>query len=248
METVEVEKRGSVSWVWLNRPSKLNTFDATLIGELPEAFSAVDDDPETRAIVLAGRGRAFSAGFDVGFLLSQGTESLRDGLPNVTGIFDLIETSQKPVIGAVHGPAAGLGLILAMVCDLRLCSEQAAFIAPEVKLGLFTPAYLTHRLERLVGVGNAKQICLTGEPVGAQEAYRIGLVNGVAKGDSLNDQAQALAEQIAALPSIAVQTTKAIYALEDRGDYAAWEQQQMAACWDSPEREAAMIAFMTRKR
>jgi len=139
-----------------------------------------------------------------------------------------------------------MGLILAIAADIRLVTEKALFSAPEVRIGLFTPHYLVTRLERLIGLAAAKEMCLTGDRMGGNEAHRLGLANRVVPADSLFAETQALAERIAALPAIAVQTSKAEFNLGPDADCAAWEQRQLQACWESPEREAAMLSFFTR--
>jgi enoyl-CoA hydratase/carnithine racemase len=175
-------------------------------------------------------------------------ETFEHGIPDVTGIFDCVEKSHPPTLCAVQGAAIGLGLILAMAADIRIVTEQAKFSAPEVKIGLFAPRYLTTRLERLVGLAAAREMCLTGDIVNGAEAHRIGLANHLVPAESLFAETQALAERIAALPSLAVQTTKAVFGMDGSQDLTAWEQQKLQLCWESPEREAAMIAFLTRDR
>jgi enoyl-CoA hydratase/carnithine racemase len=248
METILLETKGPVAWVWLNQARRLNAINETTLAELRQAFEKLDRDETTRAIVLAGRGPVFSAGFDVGWMVGLGAETIARELAGVEAMYDTIEACAKPVIAAVHGPAMGGGLLLVLVADFCLASEQASFAAPEVKIGIFPNLGLIPRLERIVGVSAAKRIVLTGDPVDAPVALTMGLVDRVVSGETLHAAAQALAEQLAALPAHAVQLAKAAFAAARGPDYTGWERVQFAACWARPEREAAMRAFLQARR
>ena len=246
MGVVLQEIKESVAWVWLNRPRRLNAIDETMLAELRSAFEGLEQSETVRAVVLAGHGPAFSAGFDVAWMAGQDAETMADGLDGVRAVYEVIESCAQPLIAAVHGAAMGGGLLLALVADCRLASDTARFGAPEVKIGLFPSLNLVPRLERAVGVGAAKRMVLTGDSLDASESLRIRLVERVVPAEKLFDTAQSLAEQIAALPPSAVQLSKAAFAAARRPGYAAWEKVQFAACWRSPEREAAMRAFLKR--
>jgi enoyl-CoA hydratase/carnithine racemase len=248
METLVLERKGPVAWVWLNRPRRLNAMNETCLGELRQAFEALDQDGSVRAIVVGGRGPAFSAGFDVAWMAGLDAETIAREMEGVEVVYDTIEACAKPVIAAVHGAAVGGGLLLALVADLRLAAEGASFGAPEVKIGIFPPRGLAARLERVVGVGAAKRMVLTGDPVDAAEALRIGLVGRVLPPESLHTEAQALAGQLAGLPPLAVQLAKETFAAAQDPDYAMWERAQFAACWAQPEREAAMQFFLQARK
>ena len=143
----------------------------------------------------------------------------------------------------------GGGLLLTLVADACLASEHARFGAPEVKLGLFPNLRLIPRLERLVGMRAAKHLVLTGEPVNAATALDWGLVNRVLPSRELHAEAQALAEQCAVLQTFAVQSAKAAFGAIDSPGFVAWERQRFAECWEKPERQAAIQAFLdARKR
>jgi enoyl-CoA hydratase len=243
-----LETKGPVVWVWLNRVRRLNAIDDTTLAELRQAFEKLDRDEATRAVVLAGRGPVFSAGFDVGWMVGLDTDTIAHELVGVEAVYDIVEACAKPVIAAVHGPAMGGGLLLALVADFRLASEQASFGAPEVKIGIFPNLGLIPRLERVVGLGAAKRIVLTGDPVDAPTALTMGLVDRVVRGEELHAAAQSFAEQLAALPAHAVQLAKAAFAAARGPDYTGWERVQFAACWARPEREAAMRAFLQARR
>lgn len=246
METILLETRGPVAWVWLNQPRRLNAINQTTLVELRQAFETLGEDEAVKAIVLAGRGQAFSSGFDVAWMAGLEAERVARELAGIRAVYDSIEACARPVIAAVHGPALGGGLLLALVADLRLASERASFGVPEVKIGIFPSLGLVPRLERLVGLGAAKRMVLIGEAIDVAEAQRIGLVDRVVPAETLHAEAQTLAEHLAALPLTAVRLSKAAFAAAHRQDYPEWERVQFASCWASSEREAAMKAFLMR--
>lgn len=247
MDTVLVEAEGPVAWVWLNQPRRLNAINGTTLAELAQAFEDLDRDGSVRAIVLAARGPAFSAGFDVGWMAGLDQATVVQELGGVEAVYDGIEGCSKPVLAAVQGAAMGGGLLLAMVADLRLASEQASFGAPEVKIGIFPNLRFVPRLERLVGLGAAKQIVLTGERIHASDALRIGLVEQVWPAEELQSAARSLADHLAGLPPQAVRSAKAAFSAAGRPDFLEWERAEFAACWGRPERQAAMQAFLASR-
>ncbi|MEJ2557014.1 MAG: enoyl-CoA hydratase/isomerase family protein [Anaerolineae bacterium] len=248
MKTILLETKGPVAWVWLNQPRRLNAIDQTTLIELRQAFEALKEDEAVIAIVLAGRGQAFSSGFDVAWMAGLEAERVARELAGIRAVYDAIEACAKPLIATVHGPALGGGLLLALVADLRLASERASFGVPEVKIGIFPSLGLVPRLERLVGLGAAKHMVLTGEAIDAAEAQRLGLVDRILVAEELQAEAQALAEYLAALPPTALRLSKAAFDAAQRQDYTEWETAQFAACWASPERKAAMNAFLKTRR
>jgi enoyl-CoA hydratase/carnithine racemase len=219
-----------------------------MLDELGQVFEELDQNEAVRAIVLAARGLVFSAGFDVSWMAGQDAEMVAQGLPTIEAVFDTIEGCAKPMIAAVNGAAMGGGLLLTLVADLCLAAEGATFGAPEVKLGIFPNLRLVPRLERVVGLRAAKRLVLGGDPVDAAEALAMGLVDRVLPADCLHDEAQTLAEQLAGLPPAALQAAKATFGASQRPDFVAWEREQFAACWALPEREAAMQAFLNRRK
>lgn len=204
-ETLLHEKRDAIGLVTVNRPDKLNALNRRVMDELNECFRAVQQDDQVRVVILTGAGeKAFVAGADISELALQapleGKEMSRRGQQ----ILDFIENLGKPVIAAVNGYCLGGGCELAMACTLRIASENARFGQPEVKLGLI-PGYAgTQRLARLVGQGRALEMILSGEPVTAQEAYRIGLVNQVVPAPDLIPASEALARKMAANAPLAI--------------------------------------------
>jgi len=199
------EKRNGIGYVTVNRPEKLNALNRKTMEELHECFQEVERDDEVRAIILTGAGeRAFVGGADINELAVQTPVEGKDMSVHGQKVLDLIEHLGKPVIAAINGYALGGGCELAMACTLRIASEQARLGQPEVKLGLI-PGYAgTQRLPRLVGKGRALEILLTGDPISASEAYRMGLVNQVVPAQDVISAAEKLAQKIMANAPLAV--------------------------------------------
>jgi enoyl-CoA hydratase/carnithine racemase len=245
MQTIELESKGPVAWVWLNQPSKLNVIQPLTLEEIWRAFDELERTETVRVIVLAARGPAFSAGFDISSMVLLTPQQVVQDLDGVGAIYNAIEQCPKPVIAAVNGAAMGGGLLLALVADFRLAAERASFGAPEVKIGIFPSLNLIPRLERLVGLGHAKSLVMTGAPIDATQALRIGLVNRLIAPEKLQSESQALAEQLSELPPLAVRLCKSAFLASTFLNYSAWEKEQFAGCWASPDREKAMRAFLS---
>src|SRR5215831_3352709 len=204
-ETLIVERDGPVATVTLNRPKVLNALNQRTIDELDRAIAELDADVDVRAIVLTGAGeKAFVAGADINELATQSPVSGRDVARRGQAVFARIEQLGKPVIAAIGGFALGGGCELAMACTFRVAADTAKLGQPEVNLGLI-PGYAgTQRLARLVGRGRALELILSGAPIAADEAHRIGLVHRVVPAADLMPAAQALAAQLAKSAPIAM--------------------------------------------
>ena len=179
-ENLLYEKRNGIAYVTINRPNKLNALNQKLVEELDECFQDIEKDNEVRAVILTGAGeKAFVGGADINELAVLTPVEGKEMSARGQKILDLIEHLGKPVIAAINGYALGGGCELALACTLRIASENARLGQPEVKLGLIPGYGGTQRLPRLVGKGRALEMLLSGEPISASEAYRIGLVNQV---------------------------------------------------------------------
>jgi enoyl-CoA hydratase/carnithine racemase len=204
-ETLIVERDGAVAVVTVNRPAVLNALNTLTIAEIERTMIALRDDPSVRAIVLTGAGeKAFVAGADIKELSTLSPVAGQAYARAGQRVFDLIENLGKPVVAAINGFALGGGCELAMACTLRLAAETAKLGQPEVRLGLIPGFGGTQRLSRLVGKGRALQIILTGDPIDAQEAWRIGLVNRVVPAADLLAEAKSLALALAGRAPIAL--------------------------------------------
>ncbi len=207
MATVRLENRGPAAWIRLSTPA----IDAAVVRGLREACETAGCDPGVRSIVLTGEGDAFSSGWDWnafgGESPAAAVESLRTAgvLDDPFGCF---AESARPVIAAINGDALGGGLALALAADIRIAAETARVGLPEADTGMLPMAGATQRLLRLTGRGKALEMMLTGEPIDAAEALRIGLVGEVTPRAKLEARAQALAERLAERGPLALQYAK----------------------------------------
>jgi enoyl-CoA hydratase len=207
---VLTEKEGAVAIVRLSRPQVVNAINDDVRTHLPAAMRACEVDPEVRVIILAGEGpRGFCAGADI--KEARGEEApvaTRRRLVG-TAYVDAFDNITKPIVAAIHGACMGGGFEIALACDIRMASPDAVFGLPETGLGLIPGAGGTQRLPRIVGLGRALDLLLTGERIGAQEAHRIGIVSRLAASrESLLQEARELATAIAAKPPIATAYAK----------------------------------------
>ncbi len=201
-ELLLVERRGKVAVVTLNRAEKRNALSIALRDEIDRCLQELEADDAVSAVVITGAGPVLCAGFDT-------TEFAPDKLQAVEESSDRyhrrLAQFGKPLLAAVNGPALGGGLDLAVLCDVRIAAEGAAFAHPEIKFGapvLFGP------LREIIGGGLARDLCLSGRRIDAREAHRIGLVSKVVTADRLLDEALAFASTIAEAPLPALKATK----------------------------------------
>ena len=194
---IRYEKDGEIARLTLNRPEVLNAVNLDMRDELWDAFHAFRDDPDARVLVLRGEGSAFSAGADISdfgtapsYVESRRARHERD-------LWDLLLHMPKPTIAAVHGYALGAGCEMALLCDLRIAADDARFGLPEVSLGYIPSAGGTQTLPRLIPPGVAMQMILTGDPIEAEEAYRLRLVHRVVARDKLDSAADEWAQTLA---------------------------------------------------
>ncbi|MFT4512309.1 MAG: enoyl-CoA hydratase [Planctomycetota bacterium] len=196
-ENVLFERDGHLAIITVNRPSKLNALDNQTIAELDATFASIDIDDSVGAVIVTGAGKkAFVAGADISEIGKQGvldgTENSRRG----QALTLRMESCSKPVLAAINGFALGGGLELALACDVRFAPSNAKLGLPEVSLGVIPGYGGTQRLPRLVGIGNALGLILQGDAIDAQEALRIGLVNGVFEPEELMDKVKAIANRM----------------------------------------------------
>lgn len=211
-EALEIETRDRIATVWMNRARAHNAFDETLIQELTAAFGRLDEDGAIRAVVLAGRGKSFSAGADLDWMrraAGYDAEANRRDARGLAAMFKTLHRLSKPTIARVHGAALGGGMGLAAACDITVASTEASFGTTEVKLGLI-PAVISPYVIAAVGPRRAQRYFLTGERFTAEEAERAGLVQVLCPPEVLDDTVTRLADQIAANGPGALAAAKAL--------------------------------------
>ncbi len=205
--TLLLDLRGGIAFVTINRPDKLNALNAQVIAELGEVAEQIATEPGISGAILTGAGsKAFVAGADISEIAAQGPADGRQRALAGQRAFRRFERAGKPVIAAVNGFALGGGCELAMACHLRIASETAKFGQPEVRLGLGPGYGGTARLPRLVGRGRALELLLTGQPIDADEAFRIGLVNKVVPAEKLLEESEAVLRTILANGPLAIRS------------------------------------------
>lgn len=255
LETVELSIAERVAWVTLNRPQALNAWTKQLGEDMLAALDHVADDPDVRAIVLTGAGRAFSSGAD----LKAGGELGEDGSPDVlTRLRSLynplllrLRTTPKPVIAAVNGPAVGIGCSLALACDLIVAADSAYFLLAFVNIGLTLDGGASHTLPARVGHARAFEMAFLGERIPAAQALEWGLVNRVVADAELGPTVTALGSRLAAGPpgsyaSIKRTINDRLYdGFEELLDLEAVLQQERAESKDFIE---GVLAFMQKRK
>ncbi len=209
--TIRYETNGPVAILTLDRPKALNAINSEVLSELDQACDTIQEDPEIQVVIIAGNSKVFAAGADIKELMDIETPvQTRSFIHYWQKIFRRIENLHQPVIAAVSGIAFGAGCELTLVCDIRIAAENASFALPEIKLGILPGAGGTQRLPRLIGAGPAKQFLFSGDPIDAQEAFRIGLVNKVVSSDGLMDEALKQAKTLTQRPGFALNTIKGL--------------------------------------
>ena len=249
---VRTETADSVATVTIDRQAKLNALNPDVMAEIDGAFAALQNDADVRAVILTGAGdKAFVAGADIGTLARMNTVSgariSRDGQE----ILRRIETFPRPVIAAVGGYALGGGCELAIACHIRVASERARFGLPEVGLGIIPGYGGTVRLARLVGLGRAVEMILTGDMIGANRAAEIGLANLVVPHGELMDRSTALARRIIRNAPVALEMAlKSIYeAVESPMDHAqALESTLFGLLASTTDMKEGMAAFLEKRK
>lgn len=205
-ELIVVEVDAHVATIRLNRPEKLNAVTQQMSDVLVDLVARINADPEVRAVVYTGTGRAFSAGSDITTLDQYATPW---EFRNRRDYCDALRALRKPLIAAINGYAMGGGLETALTCDIRIASSTATFAAPEIKLGWIGGGGMAGLLATSIGASNTALMLMTGDPIDADRALAWGLVSEVVEPDALLLRAQELAAVIASRPPIAAETAKA---------------------------------------
>jgi enoyl-CoA hydratase len=251
MAVVDVETRGDVALITLNRPEKLNAISVEMLDGLTEAIVDVGRTDTIGAAVLTGRGRAFSTGGDITEMSRMEEREFAEAIGRYMRVSGAFRSCPKPIVGAIHGYALAGGFELALMCDVRFAATGTQFGLPDTPLGLSPTSGMTYLLPRIVGLGRALYLALSADTIDAAEAERIGLVSRVVEPDLLVEAAVSFAHRVSAYPSVGVAMTKqALHGAMD-GDFDAalrLETEAEIACFGSPETRARLQAFVERRR
>ncbi len=248
---VHVSRDDAVAIVTVDRPEALNALNSETIALLRAAAADLSADASVRAVVLTGGGESsFVAGADIVEMSALSAEEARRFSARGQALMDAIEAAPQPWIAAVNGYALGGGCELALACDVRLAAENAKFGQPEIGLAI-TPGFGgTQRLSRNVGAGWAKYLVLSGRIIRADEALRIGLVQGVYAADQLRAEALKLASGMAAKSALAMRHCKAAVAAAEATDLATGqgvEQYLFSLCFAGADQREGMAAFLEKR-
>ncbi|MEM9056299.1 MAG: enoyl-CoA hydratase-related protein [Pseudomonadota bacterium] len=246
-ETVEVNVSGAVAHVALNRPKAYNAFDAAMRGEASEALWEVAANDDVRVVVLSGRGKGFCAGAD----LKEGIVDVQRALnESYRPSFDAIMSMDKPVISAVNGPAAGIGLSLALVCDLTVMGESAYLLSPFSTISLVPDGGANWLLIRQLGYKQAYAFAVEAERMPAARALELGLVNRVVPDDAVLDEALAWAGRLAERAPLSLAATKRVMRKAMHASYDEVFRQEAAeqpALLDSDDCREGVDAFFEKR-
>jgi enoyl-CoA hydratase len=248
---VEVETRGDVARITLNRPEKLNAINPEMLGGLLEAVDEIGRSDAIGAVVLTGRGRAFSTGGDIAAMAGMDERTFAETISLYMQVSAAFRDCPKPIIAAIHGYALAGGFELALECDVRFAATGTQFGLPDTPLGLSPTSGMTYLLPRIIGLGRAMYLTLGAENIDAEEAERIGLVSRVIEPEALLDEAEAFAHRIASYPRVGVAWTKRGFHRALDSDFASAtrsEEEAELACFRSPDTRKAFQDFVDRKR
>ena len=196
-QTIIYQKQGAVARISLDRPAVLNAYNVQMRDDFSQALAAVADDPDVRALLISGEGRAFCAGADLTEFGSAPSLVIARRARWERDVWGQLINLDKPVVAALHGFCIGSGLEIALLCDIRLAANDTVFAMPEVRLGMIPAAGGTQTLPRAAGPARALDLLLTGRRFTAEEALEMGLVTRLSAPDGLQDEAWELAGRLA---------------------------------------------------
>jgi enoyl-CoA hydratase len=250
-QTIKLEISDAIATITFNRPEVLNAINLEMIQEFHQALGAVQKMPEVKVLILTGAGKAFVAGADIRVL--QGLDPLKAKQFAEIGqaaLFDM-EAMDIPVIACINGYALGGGCEIATACDFICASEEAKLGQPEINLGVIPGYGGTQRLVRLVGKGHAKELCMTGRMITAEEAYGIGLVTRIFPPETLMEETLKIAGTIAQKGRVALRAVKHVI---DNGfdvdlkSACALEADAFSLCFASPDQKEGTTAFLEKRK
>src|SRR5437867_5847371 len=256
LKTILYKVDRGVALLTLNRPESLNALNARMGADLAAGLRPASSDPGTSVMVLCGAGKGFCSGGDLKEMAAGLAQppapagALVDILRNFHDVVSFLQRVDKPVVAAIHGPAVGAGMSIALACDLRVASEDATFSQAFVRIGLSPDGGSTWLLTRLVGPSRAAQLMMTGETLGARKAYEWGLLNQLAPEGEHLTRALELSSQLAALSPHALGSIKKLMRSSERSsfeDQLEAEAVEQGANSATSQFRAALDAFLKRK-
>ena len=249
-ETVLIDREGRVAILTIHRPDKLNALNEAVRVELLAALAEIETDDAVGAVVITGSGeKAFIAGADIGEFAGRSPFDQRFAMRSPRN-FDIMASFPTPVIAMINGFCLGGGCELSMSCDMRIASDKARFGQPEINLGLIPGGGGTQRLPRLVGMGQAMRMILSGDMIPAAEAKEIGLVDLVFPADELRAKTLELAQKIASKSPLTLKVAKeALRASEKLAieDGITYERDLFCLCFSSKDKEEGVAAFLDKR-
>jgi enoyl-CoA hydratase len=250
--TILYEKDDGVATITLNRPDRLNAINAEMDSELTHVVDEIAGDSAVRVVVITGNGRAFSSGADIKEIVTSPESSFGAGLSRgePLQLFIKIDNLNKPVIAAINGLAIGGGCELAMVCDLRIASSEASFGFGEIMIGMIPSAGGTVRLPRLINAAKARELLFMGEPIDANEAFRIGLINKVVALGTALQEAKGWASKLCLRAPLGLRAIKSCFknsALLPMAAAVEYEAKEAAVLVHSRDRQEGMRAFVEKR-
>ena len=249
-ETILMEKEGRVAILTVNRPDKLNALNQQVRDDMLELLDQIQKDDSVGAVVITGAGeKSFIAGADIGEFAGRTPFDQREAMRSPR-IFDAMASFPKPVIAMINGFCLGGGCELAMSCDMRIASEKARFGQPEINLGIIPGGGGTQRLPRLVGLGHAMRLILTGDMIPAAEAKEIGLVDLVVPAEELRTKTLELANKIASKSPLTLRVAKEALRASERlaiEDGIPYERDLFCLCFSTEDKEEGVKAFLEKR-
>ncbi|EFK08291.1 putative 3-hydroxybutyryl-CoA dehydratase [delta proteobacterium NaphS2] len=245
------EKIGHVAVLTLNRPEAMNSLNKEMCLRLREMVEETERDHEVRAVIITGKGKkAFCAGIDLRerkSMTGEEVEALRDSV--IFPVFCSLQEMRKPLIGAINGMALGGGAEIAVICDIRVASQNARFGQTEVKWAIMPAAGACQRLPAIVGVGRAKEWLLTGNIIDAEEGRTSGLFNRVTSDEDLMSRSMEIAEAISENGPVAVrQIKRAVNVGTENQTALAFDREASEACYHTEDRLEGVAAFSEKRR
>lgn len=250
-KNIIVEKKGGIGTIKINRPEALNALNKDTLKELSVAVDELGKDKKIKVAVLTGAGKAFIAGADIKQMKDMNSLEAKEFAEMGHNLLWKIENSRLPFIAAINGYALGGGCEVMMACDVCIASNKALIGQPEISLGVHPGFGGTQRLPRLVGRAKAKELMLTGDNIGADEALRIGLVNKVVDSDKLIEETEKLAQKIAAKSSIQTDFIKSLVnkgADIDLHSACSLEISYFSSSFSTEDQKEGMAAFLEKRK